>query len=145
MAKRRAEKSTDWDREQPPDAELEVLACLWRSREATASQVRETLDNYRPMAHGSVVTLLKRLEAKGLVTRRKGSVGKAFIYRATRSARPTYRRVLRKMVERIFGGNGVEMVSALFDSKPPTPQELDRLQKMLDELRAKADQRRSKP
>ncbi len=35
----------------------------------------------RPLAHASVCTLLNRLEAKGLVRREKGPVGKAFVYR----------------------------------------------------------------
>ena len=145
MAKQRGPKSTEQAREQPPDAELEVLACLWRGGEATARQVRESLDGYRPMAHGSVMTLLNRLIARGLVTRRKGPMGKAFVFRPTRSARPTYRRVLRNMVERIFGGSGVEMVSTLLDSKPPTAEELDRLQQMLNDLRTKATKRGTKP
>lgn len=125
--------------DRPPDAELEVLACLWQHREATARQIREIMGDYRPMTHGSMVTLLKRLESKGLVSRHKGTVGKAFVYRPTRSARPTYRRILRDIVQRIFGGDGVEMVSTFFDTKPPTPTELDQMQQLLDQYRTKAD------
>ena len=82
-------------------------------------------------------TLLKRLQAKGLITRKKAPVGKAFDYSPTGSAGPTCRRILHDIAQRIFGGNGVEMVSALYDMAPPTPKELDRLQKLLDDLRAK--------
>ena len=121
-----------------PDAELEVLACIWQLGQATARQIRETMDGYRPMAHGSVAALLKRLGAKGWVTREKGPVGKAFIYRATRCPGPTHRKILGELVRRIFGGNGVAMVSTLFDTKPPTQKELEQLQQLLDELRAKA-------
>ena len=127
--------------ERPPDAELEVLACLWQRGEATARQVRETLSGYRPMAHGAIVTLLKRLESKNLVVRRKGPVGKAFLYRPTRSADPTYRRVVGDMLERIFGGNGVRMVTALLDAKPPTQEELSDLHQLIDELELKAQKR----
>lgn len=119
----------------PPEAELEILACLWQHGQATARQVREIMSGYRPMSHGAVVTLLKRLEDKGMVAREKGSVGKAFVYRATSSPRPTYRRILRDLTQRIFGGNRMEMVSTFFDSKPPTSKELDELQEMLDKMR----------
>ena len=121
-----------------PDAELEVLACLWRRGEATARQIREAMEGYRPMAHGSVVTLLKRLQAKRWVTRYKGPVGKAFVYKPTRPPGPTYRKILGQMLRRIFAGNGVAMVSNLLESKPPTPKELDRLEKLLAELRSRA-------
>lgn len=143
MAKHlRRSKSIKPTGDQPPVAELDVLACLWRSRQATAREIREALHSYRPMAHGSVLTLLKRLEARGLVARSKGSVGKAFVYRPTRTARPAYRRIVRNIAERIFGGDSLEMVSTLLEAKLPTPDELDRLQEMLDELRNKRRKRR---
>jgi BlaI family penicillinase repressor len=121
--------------ERLPDAELEVLACLWRNGETTAREVREAMHTYRPMTHGSVATLLSRLQAKGLVTRRKGPVGKAYVYKAVRRPGPAYRRVIKDFVERIFGGNTVALVNSLFETKPPTPDELETLQTLLDELR----------
>ena len=126
-----------------PDAELEVLACLWRQGEATARQVREMMAEYRPMAHGSMVTLLRRLEARGWVTREKGPVGKAFVYRPTRKPGPTYRKLLGVLAHRIFGGNKVAMVANLLESKPPSQDELLRLRELLDELQARAGKRKS--
>ena len=140
----RRSKSGGSRTQQPPDAELDVLACLWRRHQATARQVREALHRYRPMAHGSVVTLLKRLKAKGLVARKKGPVGKAFVYRPTRGARPAYRRIVRNIAERVFGGDSVAMVSTLLDAKLPTPDELEQLQEMLDGLRSKRKKPRGK-
>ena len=120
-----------------PPAELEILACLWQRDEATARQLRDALHRYRPMAHGSVLSLLGRLENKGLVARRKGPVGKAFVYSPTRSPGPTYRRLVKDLAQRVFGGNGVALVVSLFESKPPDADELDELQRLLDQLRAK--------
>jgi BlaI family penicillinase repressor len=120
-----------------PDAELDVLACLWRRGKATARQVREALERYRPMAHGSVATLLGRLQSKGLVSREKGAVGKAFVYAPTVRQRLGYRRVVRELLRRIFGGNSVALVASLFETQPPTSAELEDLQRLLDELRTK--------
>lgn len=127
-----------------PDAELEVLACLWRQGEATARQIRETMHSYRAMAHGSVMSLLKRLQEKGWVSRQKGPVGKAFVYRPTRRPGPTYRSILARFRRRIFGGNSVAMVSNLFDAKPPTQEEVQKLRRLLDELQTKAAEREKK-
>lgn len=122
-----------------PDAELDVLGCLWQAGEGTARQVRETIKPYRPMSHGATVTLLTRLQAKGLLTRAKAAQGKAFVYRPTRGPQPTYRRILRDLKHRLFGGNGLSMVASLLEAHPPTTQELDRLQVMLDDLRREQD------
>lgn len=127
--------------ERLPDAELEVMACLWQLREATARQLREEMMSYRPMAHTSVVTLLGRLEAKGLVKRAKGPVGKAFVYKPLRRPGKTYRRVIGDVLQRIFGGNGPALVASLFETKPPTPAELAELQQLLDRLQQENDPR----
>ena len=74
-----------------PDAELEVLACLWKYGPLTARAIREKMQRYRPMTHSAVSTLLARLQKKGRVTRAKGPVGKAFVFRAAVPPGNTYR------------------------------------------------------
>jgi len=115
-----------------PDAELEVLACLWNQGAATAAEVREALAPFRPMAHGSVLTLLKRLGEKGLVAREKAERGKAFVYRPTRRPQPVYRRILDKLIERVFGGSSVALVASLLESRIPDPQEIRQIKLLLE-------------
>jgi BlaI family penicillinase repressor len=119
-----------------PDAELEVLACLWHKGEATARDVREAMAGYRRLTHSAVSTLLTRLQAKGLVARRKGPVGKAFLYRAAGQPKRTRRRLVGELLERVFGGDALAVVSSLFETRPPSAEEIDRLQQLLDELRS---------
>jgi BlaI family penicillinase repressor len=126
-----------------PDAELEVMACLWRQGRLSAREVREALSGFRPMTHAAVSTLLKRLEQKGLVTRQKGKTGKAFLYRATVPPRRAHRRLLANLVERIFAGNGLALVSALFETHPPTPEQLELLEQLLDKLRRERTKKNS--
>jgi BlaI family penicillinase repressor len=121
-----------------PAAEMDVLACLHRLGEATVAQLRDAMEGYRPMAHGSMVTLLKRLEAKKLVARKKGPVGKAFVYSVTQRRRSTFGGLMGNLVQRIFHGDGAALVASLFETKPPTPEELEKIQKMLDDLRLKS-------
>ena len=126
-----------------PDAELEVLACLWKLEAATARQVREEMQDYRQMTHSAVSTLLKRLEDKGMVAREKGPVGKAFVFRPVVNRRRTYRRILKALRDRIFAGNGLQLVSSLFETRAPTAEELDQLQTLVDDLRRKQKPKRS--
>ena len=120
-----------------PTAELEVLACLKQMEQATARDVRERMQPYRPMAHGSVVNLLKRLEAKKLVSKKKGSVGKAFVYRPTAATVAIYGNMLDRLLNRVFGGDSMALVASLFETKPPDDRQLDELEQLLDELREK--------
>jgi BlaI family transcriptional regulator, penicillinase repressor len=121
-----------------PDAELEVLACLWQKGEATARDVREAMAGFRPLTHSAVSTLLARLQEKGLVSRRKGPVGKAFLFRAAGRPQRTRGRLVGDLLERVFGGDALAVVSSLFETRPPNAEELDRLQRLLEELRATA-------
>ena len=120
-----------------PTAELEVLACLQQIEHATAREIREYMHTYRPMAHGSVVNLLKRLEAKKLVTKKKGPVGKAFIYRPSADAASIYKNLIKRLLHRIFGGDSLALVTSLFETQPPDGRQLDELEELLDELREK--------
>lgn len=124
-----------------PVAELEVLACLWQRGNATARDIREAMLAYRPMSHGAMVTLLKRLEQKRLVAKSKADVGKAFVYRAAHAPQPTYRSLMQRLRQRIFGGSGATMVASLFETDIPTPSELDALEDLLETLREKSERR----
>ena len=125
-----------------PDAEVDVLSVLHHAEEATAREIRETLEANRPMTHGAVCTLLKRLEERGLVERRKGDVGKAFIYRVRSRARGVFGRMTRDLVDRVFDGDNVALVSSLYERRVPSEKEIDELQELLDDLKKKSRGRR---
>lgn len=147
MAKKRKKKSRGSKKskassESIPSAELDVLACLWQEGPVTARRIREMMRKYRPMAHGSVVTLLTRLEDKGMVSKKKGNVGKAFLFSASRKPEPLYRKLTKEMVNRVFAGNVAAMVGALFDAQPPTKDELTEIQKAVNSSKRKAKKTR---
>jgi BlaI family transcriptional regulator, penicillinase repressor len=119
-----------------PPAEFDVLTCLRNFGPVTARRVREELQGYRPMTHGAVVTLLIRLEKRGLVRREKGPVGKAFLFEAVKADRPI-RNSLKSLLKRVFQGDEVAFVASLFETRPPTLVEIDQLQELLDEMREK--------
>jgi BlaI family penicillinase repressor len=124
-----------------PAAELEVLASLKKLGQATARQIREDIHAYRPMAHGSIVNLLLRLEAKSLVARKKGTVGKAFIYYPTNEAGTVYGNVLGRLLNRVFGGDSLSLVSSLFETKPPDEEQIEGLERLLAHLKEKQKRR----
>lgn len=119
-----------------PEAELDVIAWLWRRGPATARQVREGLAARRPMTDGATVTLLKRLEDKGLLTRRKKR-GEPYLYAPARKPQPTYRKLVHNLADRLFGGDNAQLVISLFEGRTPTDEELDKIERAIDELKRK--------
>jgi predicted transcriptional regulator len=138
---RRSPRSTDAPADAAflPEAELEVLACLHRLGSAETSEIREALHRSRPMTHASVATLLRRLESRKLVGRRKADTGKAFVYYATERPEKTYRSVVERVAERVFNNDKIGLVSSLFGAKPPTADELSQLRRLVDDLDSTQD------
>lgn len=120
----------------PPDAELDVLAALRRARTATAAELTRALADTRPISHASVLTLLGRLEDRGLVRKRKADHGKAFVFRPSASAEGALRSMVDRMVRGVFGGDRFQFVASFLESARPTPDEVDRLEDLLRDLRA---------
>ena len=111
-----------------------MLAVLFDAEEATARTVREQLAKKRPMAHGSVVTLLRRLEDRGLVRRRPAETGRAFVYFPTKKAFHTQLGIVERMLRRIFRDRPVSLVASLFEVRKPDAKEIAQLRSLLDTM-----------
>ena len=139
MTERRVKKLEAGTGESLPEAELDVLARLHELGEAEASVIRQRLETLRPLSHASVMTLLGRLEAKGLVGHRKASVGKAFVFFPKRSAEATYRNVAGRMLERVFADDPVALVSSAFGARAPRADEIERLKALVEAMEAHSE------
>lgn len=119
-----------------PEAELDVLVSLRRRGPGTAPELVRRLESTRPMTPGSMATLLARLERKKLVTRRKGEVGKAFVFSATTRAEGALHGTVERLVARVFGGDRVVLVASLLESASLDDKEIARLETLVGELAA---------
>ncbi len=89
--------------------ELEVMEFMWHAEKATVRQVTDTVNRRRPIAYTTVMTVMRRLFDKGLLTRTKFTRG--YRYHVVRSKdeflRQTSRNVVRTMLDN-FGDLAVE-------------------------------------
>ena len=76
--------------------------------------------------------------SKGMVTKKKGSFGKAFIFKPARAPETTYRSLAKDMVRRVFAGDSARMVTSLFEAHPPTKGELTKIQTLVNSAKRKA-------
>ena len=94
--------------------ELECLSVLWPLGEGTVRDIHRALAASHPRAYTTVLTIMDRLEQKGIVARRK--VGRAFHYQARLSAEEARLKAVEKIVEGFFDGSS-EALAALLSSQ----------------------------
>lgn len=113
------------------DLQLAFMRVLWSEGEATVAQMREHLQALgRVLQPTSVATVLKRLEARGLVTH--STQGRQYIYRALRSEQEVRRSVVARVRELVFGGDLKAMVAQLLDPKTIADDELEEVRRLID-------------
>jgi predicted transcriptional regulator len=91
--------------------ELECLSVLWPMGEGTVRDIHRALAQSRPRAYTTVMTIMDRLEQKGIVARRK--VGRAFCYQAMLTAEDARLKAVEKIVNGFFDGSREALVAHL--------------------------------
>ena len=117
----------------PSASEMEVLDILTRLGSATVQQIRQALPKHRSLAHTTVITILQRLEDKGLVKHKKAERGKAFLFSASGSLDKVKRRLLRDFINDYFEDDPIPLVSSLIKTKRLTSEDLEKLRQLLDD------------
>src|SRR4029079_5457549 len=97
--------------EQPTAGELEVLKVLWEKGPSTVREVMDVLNEDRPRAYTSVMSLLNVMTDKGLVVREPH--GRAFVYQAKTNRGRTLRRMVGDLLGRAFEGSTSQLVAPL--------------------------------
>ncbi len=118
------------------DAELAILKLLWDAESLTAREIREALyPDATPSAHGTVQTLLQRLEKKALIVRDSDSF--AHVFRANIS-RPEFVGVqLDALAARLTDGSMVPFIMHAVESRGLSAEELTQIRKLIDKKRRK--------
>ncbi len=124
------------------DTELEVLKVLWDRPAGTVREILEELQPQKRWAYTTVQTLLNRLQTKGYV--RSDKSGSAHIYRAAVSRDQLLQQRLNDLSRKLCEGTASPLLLALVEGVRFTPEEIDRLRKLLDQLEDPTDEPRSR-
>ena len=111
--------------------QLAVFRVLWKRGEASVAQVHAALVEDRGLAATTVATLLKRLEARGILEHR--SEGRQFIYRALVDAEEVGRTMTSELVEDVYAGDVTGMFAHLLDAKGVSPEDLAKIRRLIAE------------
>ena len=123
----------------PTPGELEVLQIIWRRGPCTVRQVLQELNQTRPRAYTSVMTLLNVMVTKKLLRRRPH--GRAFLYDARVAMQRTLGEMVGDLVKRAFGGSTRLLVAHALEETAPSPHELEEIRRLIDEHRSRREER----
>lgn len=111
------------------DRELDVMAVLWELGSGTVAEVRERLP--AELAYTTVLTILRNLESKGFL--RHAEEGKAHRWFPLVERQAAGRSALGALLAKLFRGSPELLLTQLVDDQDLSPEELRRLQRVLDE------------
>ena len=107
------------------DLQQAILDYLWANGPLSAEAIRDGLQRDYPLKDSSMRTLLRRLEARGLLTHR--TEGKVFIYEAMLPPQQVAAGAVRHIIRRFFAGSVEEMLVGMVDQKVLSAADLERL------------------
>src|SRR5262249_49845422 len=124
----------------PTARELEALKVLWERGRATVRDIYQAL---RPrdgeLAYTTALSLLQTMEQKGLVG--KEPAGKAHVYYPRVRRDPTFRKLAGSFLDRVFDGAVDEYLVRALESRKPSVEELEELERMIAEAKRRAQER----
>ena len=116
----------------PTAAELEILNALWRNGPSTVNEVQAVLARGDRVAYTTVLKQLQIMFEKGLVKRDDSS--RPHVFRAAVAEAQVKRRVITDLLDQVFEGSAMSLVMQALSVTRATPEELQRLRELLDEM-----------
>ena len=113
------------------------MSVLWDLESATVSEVRERLTD--DLAYNTVLSMLRILEAKGLVGHSKE--GRAHRYHPLVGREEAGRVALGRLRDKLFKGSAELLMTQLVADEPLSPGAVRRLRSQLDRLLKKEEGR----
>jgi BlaI family penicillinase repressor len=115
--------------------QFRIMQVLWKRGRITAREITDALNESEPgsVAHSTVQTLLRQLEAKGAVGH--SAEGRTFLFSAQLKEDRVKKTATRDLLERVFGGSVGSLVAHLLNNERLSKKELDELHRFIDQRR----------
>ena len=114
------------------EREWTVLNALWETEGAELGAIMKALLPSTGWSRNTVHTYLTRMEAKGLVRIDKEAF--PHIYRATLDRASCQQQERQSFLNRVYSGSAGDLIAAFLKEEPISPEEKERLRKLLDDM-----------
>ncbi len=113
--------------------QLKIVQVLWEKGRANARQITEALNRDEPVAHSTVQTLLRKLEAKGAIAH--DVEDRTFVFFPLVKEEKVKRGATRDLLERVFGGSVAGLVAFLLEHEDVSRAELSQIHELIEQRR----------
>jgi predicted transcriptional regulator len=117
------------------DLQLKIMKLLWLREEAAVAEVHEALSGEGVWAYTTIATMLRKMEARGLVRHRL--LERKFLYRPAVQAEEVTRKISSHFIDRLFEGSLADMIAHLLTTRQISREELVRLETLIAERKKK--------
>jgi len=107
------------------DRELDVMAVLWSAGSGTVTEVKENLS--APLAYTTVLTILRNLEAKGVIGH--AVEGKSHRFVPLLKEQDARRTAVSRVMEKFFSGSAEELVLHLVRDRALSRKDLKKIRR----------------
>ena len=104
-----------------------IMTVLWERGEAGSAEVHRALLAERGLAPTTIATMLRKMEGRGLVSHRAS--GRQFLYAPGISETEVRRSAVKRVVDRLFEGDPMALVSHLVSEREIDQTELEELKR----------------
>ena len=111
--------------------ELAIMKLVWQHGAATVRDVYEVLRERRKIAYTTVMTMMKILETKGYLKKRRQD--RAFLYRPAHPQNQIIRGMIREFIDRVFNGSAEPLLVHLVKSHHLREKDLQKIVRMVEE------------
>ncbi|MFO0891291.1 MAG: BlaI/MecI/CopY family transcriptional regulator [Isosphaeraceae bacterium] len=113
--------------------QFRIMQVLWDRGRASARDITDVLAEAEPVAHSTVQTLLRQLEAKGAVGHE--AEGRTFVFFPRLKEDRVKRTATRDLLERVFGGSVGSLVAHLLKEERLSRTEIEELHRLIEAQR----------
>lgn len=111
--------------------ELQIMKVVWKMGRATVHDVKETLGKGRKPAYSTILTMMRKIEAKGYLTHDVDN--RTYIYRPTISEKDVRQSMLGDILDRVFEGSPALLMNCLVEQKNISSSELEQIKQLIHE------------
>jgi len=112
--------------------QLQIMQVLWEKGHTSAREITEALNRDGQIAHSTVQTLLRQLEAKGAISHRRQE--RTFVFYPLVNEANVARTEIRGLTERLFGGSTGGLMTYLLKEEPISRDELKEIKRLIDAM-----------
>ena len=116
--------------------DLEIMHVIWDKGRATVQEVKDALSEVHPAAYTTFLTMMRRMEEKGIVKHEMHDDGKTYVYKPLVRREEVSMSMYQDIYDRLFRGSSerlLNVLNTLFRKEEMTPEEIQRLRKLIAE------------